>query len=929
MSNPSRNPNDATIDIPLTTVPSRGQTGARKADAGLAPNSYMQPATPLSADATNEKAGLFHRHNAAGRRKKLEDNGRSNSSEEDGTLTTMGKFYSAVLNFSIVTRYFLYVLPLAVMIAIPIIIGATAAPHAKIGDKKTGVRIVWFFTWVEIVWLSLWVSKLFAKLLPIVFQFLVGIVSSGVRKYALVLIALEIPLSLVGWALTSLATFVPVMTLNPDNRKLPHNLQSWETTVQNLLFAALFSTIILLIEKFLVQLISISYHRKQFDAKIKDSKRNIWLLGLLYDASIHLFPAYCSEFASEDYTINDGLDLSSKGASSHARSGSATPMRLIQNVGRVGDKITAAVGNVASEITGKQVFNATSAHSVVIEALEKNRPSEALARRLWMSFVMEGKDALYQEDIADVLGPDRKAEAEECFACLDRDGNGDISLDEMILTVCEFGRERKSIANSMHDVDQAINVLDNLLCVVVFIIVVFIFVAFLNRSFTTTLATAGTALLSLSFVFAATAQEVLGSCIFLFVKHPFDVGDRVDVSTSTDGLIVERISLLYTVFRKTKDGRLTQVPNIVLNGIWIDNISRSKAMREAVTLYVNFDTTLEDIQLLKNEMQNFVREKDNARDFQPDVDIEVISLNEMDQLQLKIEIRHKSNWANGAVCAARRSKFMCALVLALRKVPIYGPGAGGAALGEPGNPSYSVSVTDSEAAEARQDFADKKDAKRLVPLNSKTNSGNNAQADGASSSVDYPPQYSLPRSETQAVEMLNSRAPAIDPNRDDSRDYYQQASPPTTVSSPEEGKRSQDLQDVRDILRRQSTRGRRKAAGRMSPIPGAAAAPQSNIPIIQEPVMPPAPLRAASRTGTPVSGNQPVEYYDYEYTPQIQQYSSGAARAQSPTSPTQYQSNNPYGRAPPVPYAPSGGVTSPTTRRPVPPRIVEEGRKAS
>lgn len=36
------------------------------------------------------------------------------------------------------------------MIAIPIIVGATAAKDAKIGS----VRIVWFFTWVEIVWLS-------------------------------------------------------------------------------------------------------------------------------------------------------------------------------------------------------------------------------------------------------------------------------------------------------------------------------------------------------------------------------------------------------------------------------------------------------------------------------------------------------------------------------------------------------------------------------------------------------------------------------------------------------------------------------------------------------------------------------------------------------------------------------------------------------
>ena len=73
-----------------------------------------------------------------------------------------------------------------------------------------------------------------------------------------------------------------------------------------------------------------------------------------------------------------------------------------------------------------------------------------------MSFVVEGRDALYRDDLIEVLGSNRRTEAEECFACLDRDNNGDISLDEMILTVTEFGRERKSIASSMHDVDQAI-----------------------------------------------------------------------------------------------------------------------------------------------------------------------------------------------------------------------------------------------------------------------------------------------------------------------------------------------------------------------------------------------------------------------------------------------------------------------------------------
>ncbi len=217
-----------------------------------------------------------------------------------------------------------------------------------------------------------------------------------------------------------------------------------------------------------------------------------------------------------------------------------------------------------------------------------------------MSFAVEGKNSLFQEDILDVLGRDHQVEAKECFATLDRDGNGDVSLDEMILTVTEFGRERKSIATSMHDVDQAIDALDGLLGTVVFIICVFVFsehrsyqhlvktvtnpvlVAFLNASFITTLATSATALLSLSFVFAATCQEILGSCIFLFVKHPYDIGDRVDIGS--DQLTVERISLLFTVFKRVATGRMVQIPNIILNGLWIGNVSRSKTMREQVSL---------------------------------------------------------------------------------------------------------------------------------------------------------------------------------------------------------------------------------------------------------------------------------------------------------------------------------------------------------
>lgn len=87
------------------------------------------------------------------------------------------------------------------------------------------------------------------------------------------------------------------------------------------------------------------------------------------------------------------------------------------------------------------------------------------------------------------------------------------------------------------------------------------------------------------------------------------------------------------------NNKVTQVPNSVLNTKWVENISRSKYMQELVKIGINYDTTLEDIQKLREELLEFVRE--NSRDFQQELEIEVIGINELDKLEIKVEIKHK------------------------------------------------------------------------------------------------------------------------------------------------------------------------------------------------------------------------------------------------------------------------------------------------
>ncbi|KAJ5725661.1 uncharacterized protein N7483_007018 [Penicillium malachiteum] len=822
------NPNDIAIEIPLADNPSHsgsGKWGSGSTQGGM---------EPMDA----EKGGVFAPARHRGRRVDSdmhEARGKAAEAPDDGSVNSVGRIYQAIYNFSIVTRYMIYVIPIGALIAIPIIVGATVSPNAKIG----GVHIYWFFTWIEVVWVSLWVCKILAKFIPMVFMFLCGIVSSGTRKYALILSALEFPITLVLWCIVSLVTFLPVMTMNPGTNDT--SVQSWEKSVKNILFGLLLCSLIFLTEKAIIQLISISYHRKQFDTRIKESKHNVYLVGLLFEASRNMFPMYCPEFSDEDITIMD--PLLGQATKKNTKRKSIMPMRMVKEVGRtagrLGDKFQAAVGNVASELTGKRVFDNSTTHSVVISALERKRCAAALGRRIWMSFVVEGRESLYIDDLVEVLGPNHEAEADEAFAMLDKDGNGDISLDEMILVITELGRQRKALNHSMHDVDQAIGVLDSLLFCVAFIIGILVFISFVTTGFGTVIAAGATSLLSLSFVFSTTCQEVLGSCIFLFVKHPFDIGDRVDVSDKD--YIVERISLLFTVFRSVQDHRLTQVPNNILNSLWVDNLTRANAMHERLTVPVAFDTTFAEIEALRDEMEIFVRDKDNSRDFQPDFNIEVLGVGDLDKLQLQVDIRHKSNWANETVRASRRSKFMCALVLAIRKLKIRAPGA-------VAPEEESKDDSDSDSGDKDGDSKIPTQTAAAVAADTSLNV-NTAQATGvdqnrSSGTITHRGSTNA-ANEAAIADRLNARSPAVHIG------YEEQENPLQRIitASSQGAQRTSVNNGVTGSVAREPSKGHRKAGTRvsytdqepmppLSPVQAGLTPSTSNVPILQNPAPP-------------------------------------------------------------------------------------------
>ena len=228
----------------------------------------------------------------------------------------------------------------------------------------------------------------------------------------------------------------------------------WNDTINDILFCTTMWTVIYLVEKIMILYISIHYHYRSNHNRIQHIKRMQAALTTLYEASVSLYPVSHGQFYIEDSIIRDS------GIGSDQDSAPKGALAFLQKVGKSGDKLVGTVRRFVDPDERRKNFRPDSSYATVGRALEHPRAATALAKRMWMSLVIEGKDALVIEDVAEVLGPHRREEAAECFRVLDENENGDIHLNEMVLTVVEAGRLRHNVFQGMHDMNHTINTFD-------------------------------------------------------------------------------------------------------------------------------------------------------------------------------------------------------------------------------------------------------------------------------------------------------------------------------------------------------------------------------------------------------------------------------------------------------------------------------------
>ncbi|EAS36066.3 mechanosensitive ion channel family protein [Coccidioides immitis RS] len=576
----------------------------------------------------------------------------------ENPTTSFARFVKKVHNSSFLVRYFTYITPLVLILLIPLLVGALAFPDADVG----GVSLMWFAVWLEIFWLTLWAGRIVAKCIPVPVGIVAGVFTNNAKKWRDLAKQLEFPATLFFWWLAVEISFLPTMKNHhiDGNKATKH----WELVVNKIIISIFVGTTLNFIEKIIIQLIAISFHLRTYADRIELNKFQIGSLTKLYD------------FSKKKITMED-RDFEERPKDGRS-SGTRTPMMYADRATRVArealHKVGDVAGAVAGDFTGRKVNKSNHPYQVVLALLNTTSGSQVLARRLYRTFVREGFQTVFSGDLKAAFENDDEADA--AFNMFDKDMNGDISMEELEAVCVEIGRERKSITASLKDLDSVVSKLDDVFVFIVVIITILVFLSLISTSAAGVLASAGSTLLALSWLFSATAQEFLQSIIFVFVKHPFDVGDRVSIYGNTganltgDDYFVKEIALLYTEFKKM-EGHVVQAPNSYLNTLFILNQRRSGGLAEAVPIIIKFGTTLQQIDALRQRLLEFVLSE--KREYQSKVLTELRQVTENYSITLNVVFFYKSNWQNELLRLQRRNKFICNLMISLQEVGIEGP----------------------------------------------------------------------------------------------------------------------------------------------------------------------------------------------------------------------------------------------------------------
>jgi len=446
--------------------------------------------------------------------------------------------------------------------------------YCESSAKILGYPILIWCIWFEIVFGSYFILRFFFKVFPNLLlrlsDFLFGGISETFRHYTIDYIKyLRKYLTFTFSMLIAAVSFHNIFVVKNGEGRMRKNIKTF-------LYWFFFASVIWLIEKFFFQTFAMKFHKKAFNDRINKVKYSTGILEKFYKA----------------YYQEDG-----NGAKSPKRKKFVNKLRHIVRRGH--DDATLIVRNT------------TDAKRLAKLIFEYLRPSDNTR------FLTLEEFKPYFSNIE---------QAQRAFNIFDVDRNGDISKFEIKNIIISIYKEKEDIEKSMRNSGLALKKLDGILKFIAIVVILLIGFTMFSEGKSTVLISLGTVWASTMFAVSGIITTVVENIIFLFISHPFDVGDKIQIGS--DVMYVTEFGLISTVFRRT-DGKKLYCPNKSISSQFIKNVRRSGKIIEDIDLEVSLNTTKEQFEELRRRILEFLKQHKN--NFQLRAEVAIKSLHDVGQ----------------------------------------------------------------------------------------------------------------------------------------------------------------------------------------------------------------------------------------------------------------------------------------------------------
>ncbi|KAK2660813.1 hypothetical protein Ddye_007346 [Dipteronia dyeriana] len=311
----------------------------------------------------------------------------------------------------------------------------------------------------------------------------------------------------------------------------------------------------------------------------------------------------------------------------------------------------------------EHVLNSDMEDESMMEIRSECQAKEA-AKKIFHKVAKPGSQKFSLDDLMCFMGKEEAMKTVQIFgASCQKEGISKSALNSWLVNAF---RERRALSLSLNDTKTSVDELHNMLNILVSIIIAIIWLVILGIQITHFLVFISSQLLLAVFVFGNTCKTVFEAIIFLFIMHPFDVGDRCEV----DGiqLIVEEMNILNTVFLRCSDNQKITYPNSLLSTKPIGNFYRSPDMAESIEFCVHISTPMEKIAAMKERIIRYI-ESNKEHWHQPPV-VAVSDVEDMNKVNMIVSATHKLNFHNCGERFVRRAHLIEEMIKVFKELDL-------------------------------------------------------------------------------------------------------------------------------------------------------------------------------------------------------------------------------------------------------------------